>query len=50
MADYRSGRGELGAVIAARAELIETRLRGIDLARDKALAKARLHFPFGDTP
>ncbi|UAW97232.1 TolC family protein [Halopseudomonas nanhaiensis] len=50
MADYRSGRGELRSVIEARAQRVETRLLAIDLARDRALSGARLHFAFGDTP
>lgn len=50
MADYRSGNGELTAVVEAREQLVQTRLRAVDLARDRALANARLHFAFGDTP
>lgn len=50
MADYRSGEGELVSVIAAREELVDTRLRRVDLARDRSLVNARLHFAFGDTP
>jgi len=49
MADYRSGNGELTAVIDARRQLVETRLRQIDVARDRSLSNARLHFAFGDT-
>jgi outer membrane protein, heavy metal efflux system len=49
MADYRSGNGELTAVIDARQQLVETRLRRIDVARDRSLSNARLHFAFGDT-
>jgi outer membrane protein TolC len=48
MADYRAGSGELMAVISARQELVETRLRRVDLARDRSLTNARLHFAFGD--
>tara|TARA_R110002020_G_scaffold292826_1_gene508222 strand:- start:36124 stop:37392 length:1269 start_codon:yes stop_codon:yes gene_type:complete len=47
MADYRAGGGELVAVIRARQELVETRLRRIDLVRNRALIYARLHFAFG---
>ena len=50
LADYRGGRGELGAVVAARQALLQTRLRRIDVARDRALTNARLHFAYGDTP
>ncbi|HDZ56735.1 MAG TPA: hypothetical protein ENI17_08460 [Pseudomonas xinjiangensis] len=49
MADYRAGSGELTSVIDARRQLVETRLRRIDLARDRSLINARLHFAFGDT-
>lgn len=47
MADYRGGRGALTAVLEAREALLDTRLRRIDIARDRALANARLHFAFG---
>jgi len=50
MADYQGGRGELMSLVKARQALLETRLRRIDVARDRALANARLHFAFGDTP
>lgn len=49
LADYRGGRGDLGTVVAAREALLQTRLRRIDVARDRALANARLHFAFGET-
>lgn len=49
MADYRSGKGELTAVITARQELVEVRLGLVGLARDRSLTDARLHFAFGDT-
>ena len=48
MADYRSGNGELISVIDARQELVEMRLRRVDLARDRSLTNARLHFAYGD--
>ncbi|GGD12388.1 TolC family protein [Halopseudomonas salina] len=47
MADYRSGRGALNTVIDAREQLIDARLRHIDLARDRSLSNARLYFAFG---
>ena len=50
LADYRAGSGELIAVVQAREALVQTRLRQVDLNRDQALAHARLHFAFGDTP
>ena len=49
MADYRAGKGELIAVIDARRQLVETRLRRIDTARDRSLINARLHFALGET-
>ena len=49
MADYRSGNGALTAVIDARRQLVETRLRQIDVARDRSQSNASLHFAFGDT-
>lgn len=47
MADYRGGRGSLTTVVESREALLDTRLRRIDVARDRALANARLHFAFG---
>ncbi len=49
MADYRAGTGTLVAVVDARRQRVETRLRRIDTARDLALGNARLHFAFGET-
>lgn len=46
LADYRSGAGELAGVIAARRELIETRLKHIDFAQARALTSARLYFAY----
>ena len=48
MADYRSGSGELTTVIAARQELIDLRLRRVELAGERSMLNARLHFSFGD--
>ncbi|NQD96113.1 TolC family protein, partial [Pseudomonas sp. CrR25] len=49
LADYRAGGGALTDVIAARRELIETRLRHIDLTEQRALTGARLYFAYGET-
>ncbi len=49
MADYRAGTGTLVAVVDARRQRVETRLRRIDTARELALGNARLHFALGDT-
>jgi cobalt-zinc-cadmium efflux system outer membrane protein len=46
LADYRSGANELASVIAARRELIETRLKHIDFAQQRALTSARLYFAY----
>jgi len=48
MADYAGGSGELVAVVDARRERVETRLRRIELAEQRALTGARLHFAYGD--
>lgn len=48
MAGYRAGTGELDAVLTARNELIETRLKHIDLEGLVATAAARLHLAYGD--
>lgn len=50
MDDYRAGRGDLTAVIDARRERVETRLRAIDLAAERAALGARLYYAFGETP
>ncbi|MDA7088705.1 TolC family protein [Pseudomonas sp. SA3-5] len=46
LAGYRAGANELASVIAARRELIETRLQHIDFAQQRALTSARLHFAY----
>jgi cobalt-zinc-cadmium efflux system outer membrane protein len=46
LADYRSGANELASVIAARRELIETRLKHIDFAQQRSLTSARLYFAY----
>jgi outer membrane protein TolC len=48
MASYRSGKTELRSVIAARQELIEARLKQIDVEGQRALAGARLYFSYGE--
>ncbi|MBU6957813.1 TolC family protein [Pseudomonas sp. CVAP len=49
MASYRAGKGDLGAVIAARRELIEARLKQIDVEEQRALSNARLYFNYGES-
>jgi len=48
LASYRAGQGALTDVIAARRELIETRLKQIDLEGQRALSNARLHLAYGE--
>lgn len=48
LAGYRAGTGELDAVLSARRELIETRLKQIDLEGLQAIAASRLYFAYGD--
>ncbi|RON05407.1 TolC family protein [Pseudomonas brassicacearum] len=49
MASYRAGKGDLAPVIAARRELIEARLKQIDIEEQRALTNARLYFNYGET-
>lgn len=48
MASYQAGKTELGAVLLARRERIEQRLRLGELVRQQALLAARLHFAYGE--
>ncbi|WP_242443210.1 TolC family protein [Pseudomonas sp. LFM046] len=48
LADYRAGKTELAAVIAARRELVLARLKETDLQGQQALAAARLYFTYGE--
>ncbi len=48
MSSYRAGRGELDALLAARNELIEARLKHIDLQGLEAIARTRLHLAYGE--
>ena len=48
MASYRAGTGDLAAVIGARRELIEARLKHIDFEEQRALTGARLYFAYGE--
>lgn len=49
MASYRAGKGDLNAVVAARRELIEARLKQVDLQEQRALSSARLYFAYGES-
>lgn len=49
LAGYRAGRVELDEVITARQQVVEARLRQIDLQGSMALVAARLYFTYGET-
>lgn len=49
LASYRAGKGDLAAVVAARRELIEARLKQIDVEEQRALTNARLYFAYGES-
>jgi outer membrane protein TolC len=49
MASYRAGKGDLNSVVAARRELIEARLKQIDVEEQRALTSARLYFAYGES-
>jgi len=42
LAAYQAGRGDLSAVLAARSQVLETRLRALDLDGQRALLRVRL--------
>ena len=46
-AGYRGGKGDLTSVLAARRELIDVRLKQIDLEAKKAFAAAKLYYFYG---
>ncbi|MNF97873.1 Outer membrane efflux protein [compost metagenome] len=48
LASYRAGKGDLLGVIAARQELIEARLRQVELEAQLARTGARLYFSYGE--
>ena len=43
LASYQAGRGDLGAVLVARRDAVETRLRLIDLDAQRAALRVRLN-------
>ncbi|MFW0754751.1 TolC family protein [Pseudomonas sp. H11T01] len=49
MASYRAGKGDLSSVVAARRELIEARLKQVDVEEQRALTRARLYFAYGES-
>ncbi len=48
LASYQAGTGDLNSVLAARRELVETRLRSIDLETRHAAIAASLYFAYGE--
>lgn len=48
MASYRAGKADLNSVVAARRELIEARLKQVDVEGQRALTNARLYFAYGE--
>lgn len=49
LASYRAGKTDLSAVLAARRERIEMRLRQIDLEGQQAALATKLYFAYGET-
>ncbi len=49
LASYRAGKGDLSAVVTARRELIEARLKQIDVEEQRALTRARLYFAYEES-
>lgn len=47
-ASYQAGKGDLSAVLAARRERIEQRLRIVELEAGQARVGARLHYAYGE--
>jgi outer membrane protein TolC len=45
-AGYKAGKGDLSAVLAARRELIDQRLKTIELDAQRAAIAAQLHFSY----
>ncbi|SMQ23114.1 Outer membrane protein TolC [Pseudomonas helmanticensis] len=48
MASYRAGKGDVNALVVARRELIEARLKQVDVEEQQALTRARLYFAYGE--
>jgi cobalt-zinc-cadmium efflux system outer membrane protein len=47
-ASYRAGKAELASVISARRELVEARLKQIDVEEQRAMISAQLYFSYGE--
>ncbi|MES2208481.1 MAG: TolC family protein [Pseudomonadota bacterium] len=48
LASYRSGKGSLSSLIAARRELIEASIKPVELEGQRAMLAAKLHFSYGE--
>lgn len=48
LAGYRAGKTDLSAVVTARREVIEARLKQVDMEEQRALTSARLYFAYGE--
>jgi len=48
-ASYRAGKGDLNEVLTARRELIDERLKQLDLDSQRAAIAARLYFSYEET-
>ena len=48
MASYRAGKGDLNALVTARRELIQARLKQVDVEEQRAAVNARLYFAYGE--
>jgi len=49
MAGYRAGQSDLPSVLAARRELLELKIRRIELLSQQAQLSAKLHFAYEET-
>ncbi|KAH1283733.1 hypothetical protein KXX11_003286, partial [Aspergillus fumigatus] len=47
-ASYQAGKGDLSAVLTARRERIDQRMRAIELEAGQARTAARLYFAYGE--
>ena len=48
LAGYRAGKTELMALVSARRELVDARLKQIDAIEQRALVGAQLYFAYGE--
>lgn len=48
LASYRAGKGDLNMLVTARRELIQARLKQVDVEEQRAMVNARLYFAYGE--